>query len=142
MNRLNVLAIVLLMITNTTYANSYTANEKAAISIVDQQLVAYNNQDIDAFVATYHQDVEIYNFPNKLQYKGRDKLRAGYQGMFANLKCLKATSKTRIVQNNTVIDDEIAEMCTQKKGQVDKTIKAIAIYEVEDGLIKRVMFQQ
>lgn len=61
--------------------------------------------------------------------------------MFERLKCLNATSKKRIVLNNTVIDHELAQMCTLNKNKVDRSFEVIAIYEVEDGLIKRVMFQ-
>lgn len=135
------LFLILLTWTFSAFANDEKTPEVLAINIVDQQLDAYNRQDIDAFVATYHQDVEIYNFPNKLKYVGRDKLKENYQGMFERLKCLNATSKKRIVFNNTVIDHELAEMCTIDSNKVDKSIEVIAIYEVKDGLIKRVMFQ-
>jgi hypothetical protein len=124
------------------FSNDREMQEAQAINIVDQQLLAYNNQDIDAFVATYHQDVEIYNFPKQLKYIGRDNLKNTYKGMFERLKCLNASSKRRIVLNNTVIDHELAEMCTTDKNIVDKSIEVIAIYEVEDGLIKRVMFKR
>ncbi|MEW6989825.1 nuclear transport factor 2 family protein [Colwelliaceae bacterium 6441] len=123
------------------FASERTAQESQAVRIVDQQLNAYNSQDIEAFVATYHPEVEIYDFPNQLKYSGRDKLRQNYQGMFANLKCLNASSKKRIILNNTVIDHELAQMCTTDKNTVDTRIEVIAIYEVEAGLIKRVMFQ-
>lgn len=136
------LLFILLISTFSTLANDDKALEVAAMKIVDQQLDAYNRQDIDAFVATYHQDVEIYDFPNQLKYVGRDNLKENYQGMFERLKCLNATSKKRIVLNNTVIDHELAEMCTIDSDKVDRTIEVIAIYEVEDGLIKRVMFQR
>ena len=62
--------------------------------------------------------------------------------MFAKMECLNATSSNRIVLNNTVIDNETAQMCYTDKNIVDKTIKVIAIYEVEEGLIKRVMFKR
>jgi len=122
-------------------AQEYTEPEKQAIKVVDQQLNAYNNQDIEAFIATYHPKVEIYNFPNELKYIGRDKLKQNYIGMFESLKCLNASSKKRIVLNNTVIDHELAQMCKKDKNIVDKRFEVIAVYEIEDGLIKRVMFQ-
>ena len=48
--------------------------ELTTIATVDKQLDAYNNRDIDAFAATYHDDVEIHAFPGGLQYQGKDKL--------------------------------------------------------------------
>ncbi|MDG1750861.1 MAG: nuclear transport factor 2 family protein [Thalassotalea sp.] len=138
---------IVLMGTLLTWVSFTFASDKAtavnpAVKIVDKQLAAYNNQDIDAFIATYHQDVEIYDFPNSLKYTGKENLKQNYQGMFERLKCLQASSKKRIVLYNTVIDHELAEMCTTDKHIVDKSIEVIAIYEVEDGLIKRVMFQR
>jgi len=122
-------------------AQEYSVQEYQAVNIVDQQLAAYNAQNIEAFIATYHKDVEIYNFPNELKYKGRAKLKKAYQGMFSQLKCLNASSLKRIVLNNTVIDYELAQMCSEKKEIVDTKVEVIAIYEVEEGLIKRVMFK-
>lgn len=123
-------------------AKDYSEQEQQAINIVNQQLEAYNSQDIDEFVATYHPDIEIYNFPGERKYKGKESLRKAYQGMFARLKCLKATSKKRIVLKNMVIDHELAQMCYESSSVVDKSIEVLAIYEVEDGLIRRVVFQR
>jgi len=131
-----------IILSNKVLSFEYSQAEQSAVNIVDQQLAAYNNQDIEAFLATYHQDVEIYNFPNELKYSGKDSLKKTYHGMFARLKCLNATSKKRIVLNNTVIDHELAQMCYENRDTIDKSIEVIAIYEVEDGLIKRVMFQR
>ena len=55
-------------------------------SIVDKQLTAYNNQDIDAFLATYHDDVEIYEFPATLTISSKQALKKSYGKMFAMLK--------------------------------------------------------
>ncbi len=61
--------------------------------------------------------------------------------MFASLKCLNASSKKRIVLNYTVIDHELTQMCKEDKNTIDQSFDVIAIYEIEDGLIKQVMFQ-
>ncbi len=39
--------------------------------------------------------------------------------MFAKMECLNATSSNRIVLNNTVIDNETAQMCYTDKNIVD-----------------------
>src|SRR6185312_11711188 len=39
--------------------------------LAQQQLNAYNAHDLDAFLAPYADDVEIYTFPNKLDTKGK-----------------------------------------------------------------------
>ena len=46
-------------------------------SLDNQQLVAYNARDIDAFLSPYSDDVELYAFPDKLIGKG-NKIKINY----------------------------------------------------------------
>ena len=39
--------------------------------IAQGQLDAYNDQDIEDFLKFYSEDVEVYNFPYELLYKGK-----------------------------------------------------------------------
>lgn len=117
-----------------------TEEEHATQKVVDRQLAAYNNRDITAFAATYHDDVEINEFPGGLRFKGKEKLIEHYAPKFASLKRLHATSLTRIINNNILVDHELAESCSEDVGVVDRSIRVIASYEVVDGLIKRVIF--
>jgi hypothetical protein len=39
-----------------------------------------------------------------------------------------------------LVDHELAESCSEEAGVVDRSIRVIAMYDVEDGLIKRVIF--
>lgn len=125
---------------STTLAGDYSTEERKTIEIVDQQLLAYNSQDIEAFAATYHEDVEIHHFPGGLQYKGKQELISRYGPKFAKLKCLEASSLKRIVEGRFLVDHELAESCSEEDRVVDRSVKVIAMYEVEDGLIKRVLF--
>lgn len=117
-----------------------TELELTTIAIVDKQLDAYNNRDIEAFAATYHDDVEIHAFPGGLQYHGKDKLIERYGHKFASLKYLNASSLKRIVEGNILVDHELAESASEDANVVDSSITVIAAYEVIDGLIKRVTF--
>lgn len=119
---------------------SSSTQEQATIALIDKQLEAYNNRDINAFAATYHDDVEIYHFSNGLQYRGKSELITRYGDKFASLVFLKATSLKRIVQGNYLVDHELAESSTIGGHKIERSIKVIAAYEVEDGLIKRVSF--
>lgn len=123
-------------------AGDYSDQEQQTINIVDKQLLAYNNQDIDAFAATYHEQVEIHYFPGGLQYKGKDELISRYGSKFARLKCLEASSLNRIVEGRFLVDHELAESCSKQAGVVDRSVRVIAMYEVEDGLIRRVIFSK
>ena len=124
------------------FAQSVSATEQAVITIVDQQLIAYNNQDIEAFAATYHDDVEVHTFPGGLKFQGKEKLIAIYGKKFAKLKCLNASSLKRIVNGRFLVDHELAVSCSQNKDEIDYRVEVIASYEVEDGLIKRVIFMR
>ncbi|MDP2562819.1 nuclear transport factor 2 family protein [Psychrobium sp. 1_MG-2023] len=114
--------------------------EVTACAIIDQQLDAYNARDITAFAATYHDDVEIYSFSTGLVYQGKDELIKRYGNKFSSLTYLRATSLKRIVHDRFIVDHELAESSSQASGEVDRSIKVVAAYEVIDGLIKRVTF--
>ncbi|CCN73755.1 nuclear transport factor 2 family protein [Vibrio nigripulchritudo] len=118
----------------------HTETELATIAIVDQQLDAYNARDIEAFAATYHDDVEIHSFSQGLMYKGKDTLIERYGKKFASLNYLNASSLKRIVHDRFLVDHELAESSSLPSCEVENSVKVIAAYEVVDGLIKRVTF--
>jgi hypothetical protein len=113
------------------------ASVSAEERIVQQQLEAYNRRDIDAFVATYAPDVRGYRYPDQPTFVGLDSLRAGYARLFETAPALHATVRQRIVQGRFVIDHE--EVTGLPNG---RTVRAVAIYEVRDGLISSVRFIQ
>jgi len=103
--------------------------------IVNKQLNAYNAKNIDAFMATYTKDIKIYNYPDTLSSSGQDAMRKNYADWFKRANGLNARVTDRIIIGNKVIDKERVTA----NGQ---TFFAIAIYEVENGLIKSVTFLQ
>ena len=107
--------------------------EESPRFIVQKQVEAYNNRDIDAFMNTYADDVKVYSFPKKLRYQGAEKMRERYKTMFENTKDLHCTIVKRIEKGNKVIDQE----SVIKNG---KRIHAVAIYEVKNGKIATVTF--
>ncbi|TJY36169.1 nuclear transport factor 2 family protein [Pontimicrobium aquaticum] len=115
---------------------SETSNEVSeAEAIVQKQLEAYNNRDIDAFMATYSKNVKLYNYPNELQTDGAQQMRKRYEQWFNQTPDLRAFIKKRIVIGNKIIDEEQVTA----NGQI---FNAVAIYEVENGLISKVTFIQ
>lgn len=103
--------------------------------IVNKQLEAYNRRDIDAFMKTYTNDVKLFNYPNDLTTEGQSAMRKSYLSWFDYAKDLRAVIQKRIVIGNKVIDQE-------QVTANGRTINAIAIYEVENGLISKVTFIQ
>ncbi|MEM7382543.1 MAG: nuclear transport factor 2 family protein, partial [Bacteroidota bacterium] len=103
--------------------------------IVQKQLDAYNSRDIEAFAATYSDDVKLFSFPNTLRAEGVEKLKEQYGGFFAATPDLKAEIVNRIVIGQKVIDEELVTVNGQQ-------FSAVAIYEVENGKIAKVTFIQ
>ena len=103
--------------------------------LVQQQLNAYNAHDLEAFLAPYAEDVELYQFPDKLELKGKTEMRKNYQ-FVTQVPGLYCRLLNRIVQGNMVIDQE------EVSGFGDKPLKAAAMYVIEKGKIRKVYFTQ
>jgi imidazolonepropionase-like amidohydrolase len=101
--------------------------------LAQQQLNAYNAHDVEAFLAPYAEDVEIYNFPSKLDIKGKADMRKAYQ-FIARTPGLYCKLLNRIVQGNMVIDHE--EIWREGR----KPAYGVAIYVIEKGKISKVYF--
>lgn len=102
-------------------------------TLADQQLLAYNAHDLEAFLEPYAEDVELYNFPDKLEMKGKDQMRKAY-GFITKTPKLYCKLLNRIVQGNMVIDHE------EVWGFGDKPFYGVAIYEIKNGKIAKVYF--
>lgn len=116
------------------FAQSTLAQQTAA-DLAQAQLDAYNQRDLEAFLLPYADSVAVYTFPNQLQYRGKAEMRKVYGQMFQNLPDLHCTLVNRMVQGNTVIDQESVVF---RKGE--KPLQAIAIYKVKAGKIAEVYF--
>lgn len=101
--------------------------------VVQRQVEAYNARDIDAFAATYSDDIEIYDATGKLSMRGQEQLRQTYTRLFDSTPDLDCRIVNRIAINNKVIDHENVTMN-------GKVVEAVAIYEVAGGRIVRVAF--
>lgn len=113
-----------------------TSRPKLARQAAQSQLDAYNAHDIDAFVACYHPEVELFDLESgERRGRGRDEMRETYGPLFAHHPDLHATVTTRSIVGNFAFDHELVV------GLTDEPIQAMAIYEVDEaGLITRVWF--
>ena len=119
--------------TNETGTMLALVSEVSPELIVQKQLDAYNARDIDAFMATYAKDVKLYNFPNTLRSEGQDPMRKSYASFFENTPDLNCKILKRMVIGNKVVDhEEVTRNGT--------TSNAVAVYEVDNGLISKVTF--
>ncbi|NRD23962.1 nuclear transport factor 2 family protein [Winogradskyella litoriviva] len=123
-------------ITETETTSPNTSTETSDIeAIIQRNLDAYNARNIDAFMKDYADDVKLYVYPNTLQTEGKEAMRKSYNDWFNRVPDLRAFIKKRIVIGNKVIDEE-------QVTANGKIFNAVAIYEVEDGLITKVTFIQ
>lgn len=115
--------------------SSYSQNASVPEQLAQQQLDAYNNRNIDAFLVPYSDSVEVYIFPNQLQYKGKENMRNQYKPMFERLTDLNCKLVNRMVMGNTVIDHEWVIFDKNQPG-----VSAIAIYTIQNNKIQKVHF--
>jgi hypothetical protein len=110
--------------------------QPSPVELADQQLVAYNAHNLEAFLAPYAEGIEIYDLStNKLQVKGKEAMRKRYS--FLNtVKTLYCNLINRVVQDNIVVDHEEIWVDNGRK------FYGLAIYEMKDGKIVKVWFPE
>lgn len=117
-----------------SFSNTYSQQDDAWRAAAGQ-LEAYNRQDIEGFLKWYSEDVEIYNFPDELVLKGKEKMRERYVNAWKMNPLQKAEVKERIINGNTVIDRE------HVTGRADgKDVTVIAVYRMKGEKIDKVYF--
>ena len=100
------------------------------------QLDAYNARDLDAFLGVYAEDCLLVNQgADDILAFGRDQMRPIYEDLFARAPDLSCTLLHRIVHGNFVVDHEEVTGLPNRG-----TVRTVAIYDVADGLIRRVWF--
>jgi hypothetical protein len=101
--------------------------------VVQAQLHAYNARNINAFLATYADDAQLFEHPAKLLASGQAEMRERYAARFKEPN-LHAVIVKRIVMGNMVIDHEkVTRTFPEGTGILD----AVAIYEVRNGKIAK-----
>lgn len=105
-------------------------------SVVQRQLDAYNARDVEGILATYANDAQQFEFPDKLLATGTAALRERFATRFQETN-LHAQLLHRMVMGNKVIDhEEVTRTFPEGPGK----IQLIAIYEVQDGKIAKAWF--
>jgi uncharacterized protein (TIGR02246 family) len=115
-----------------------TTGEPAAAAIVERQIEAYNAQDVDAFAATYADDVVITRGPDKKPFvQGKQALRETYGKMFAKYPACRARVAERKTEgDNVIVDHEI--ITGRGPERPDPWDAGWVRYTVANGLIKSV----
>jgi hypothetical protein len=100
--------------------------------VVDRQVQAYNQRDIDAFVACYAADAVIEDARGNVLMRGADAVGAAYSRFFEASPTLHAEVPTRIELGAYIVDEE------RISGTPDGEVHAVVVYHVTDDLIDHV----
>lgn len=103
-------------------------------AIVDAQLAAYNQRDLEKFLSFYADDAVLARHPDQVTQTGKAEMRARYERRFSNPN-VRAEVLERVVFDRFVIDHERVT-APPAKGEIE----AVAVYEIRDGKIVRVTF--
>jgi putative hydrolase of HD superfamily len=108
-----------------------------AALLVGRQLDAYNARDIEAFMACWAEDAEVYAHPATLLASGAAAIRARHVERFREPD-LFGRLLGRMAVGGLVVDREVVTRnFPEGRGQVD----VIALYEVVDGRIAKAWFR-
>jgi hypothetical protein len=101
--------------------------------VVQRQLDAYNARDVEALLAIYADDAQLFEHPDALIASGSAALRERFAARFQEPN-LHATLLSRIIMGPVVVDHEqVRRTFPEGAG----TIELIMTYEVRDGRIAR-----
>lgn len=104
--------------------------------VVKAQLDAYNAKDIEAFMAMWAADAEIYAYPDALLARGSAEIRARHVVRFAEPH-LHATLIHRMAVGNVVVDHE---RVTRDFPEGVGEIEVMGMYEVAGDKIAKAWF--
>jgi hypothetical protein len=102
-------------------------------SVVQRQLDAYNARDIEALLAIYAPDAQMFEHPSKLLASGTQELRDRFVARFREPN-LHAALLKRIVSGSVVIDHEkVTRTFPEGPGEIE----LVMIYEVRRSCIAK-----
>lgn len=104
----------------------------SARDVVTANLAAYNARDLEAFLASFDPDVEMYDLRSGAVSRGVDEVRARYGALFATSPALHSRILHRSVLGDLVHDHELVT------GRTGGDAEILITYEVRDGRIRRV----
>lgn len=104
--------------------------EQAALEIVQKRTAAYNAHDIDAFIATYADNVRIYEYPDKFLGEGTERMRAIFGPQFAENDGEIVVHRQHALEHTVISDETVTFYGTTEHN--------IGIYMVKGGLITEV----
>lgn len=110
-----------------------TANPAGSpLEIVNERMGAYNRHDIEAFLATYADDVRVFTYPDQELGGGKAHMRSIFEPMFA-AGDVQVVIHHQIAKDRYVVNHETVS-------EAGQDTEYVSIYEVKEGLIRSVRF--
>jgi hypothetical protein len=114
---------------------AFAVMSRVAEGTVERQVRAFNDHDVDGFLACYAIDAILEDADGKVLIDGRERMRDHYDRIFHSLPDLNAEIVSRICVGAYVIYEE------RVTGRPEGELRSVAIYRIDgDGLIDRVRF--
>jgi hypothetical protein len=111
---------------------SKSGDAAIAGTLVQRQLEAYNARDLEAFLANFSDDIEVFRPPEaQPALAGKEAFAKLYATERFNRPGLHAEIVNRMVMGRIVIDHE------RISGVRDEPFEMAIVFEVADGLIRR-----
>ena len=107
----------------------------ASAELIQRQLDAYNNQNIEAFLACYAEDAVLACLNGDITHRGLAAIRKRHEDLFYEFPRNHARLMNRIDLGTTVIDHEQVE-----RAPGGDKFEVAAIYTIKGGKIARVDF--
>ena len=102
-------------------------------AVIQRQLDAFNARDLDALLAIYAEDAQLFEHPSKLVASGEAEFRTRFAARFAEPN-LHAALLSRTVMGQIVVDyEEVTRTFPEGPG----CIQLVMIYEVDNGRIAK-----
>lgn len=103
--------------------------------VIQKQLEAYNNRDIETFMSLVDEDITFHDFSDgRITMEGLKACKKFYSDLFKASPKLHSTVLTRTVFENKIIDHE---RITGRNGNIN-AIELVLIYEVDNEKITKV----
>lgn len=113
-------------------------DKPAILSLSDAQLIAYNNRDIEAFCACYHEEVVVLDEAGNTSLTGLEAFRESYGKMFGAYE-LQAWITERICLAPHIVEKEYYQRRQLETGE-ESSGEVIVRYTERDGRIAIVEF--
>lgn len=105
---------------------------RSPLEVVNLRMRAYNEHDLDVFLSTYSEEVEIFTYPDRSLGKGKKHIKNLFEDLFQE-GSVHVDIHHQITKDGYVINHE-----TVVSGE-EKT-EYVSIYEVRKGRIRSVRF--